>query len=283
MTVSIFLDDAGKDLEKRAAGKRVALVFHLKIKRSEDYLSWLRESANQCGGERLFRVQADPVAREGMWLDEILIDEFPSPKAALSFMATHGEALRRHCESWAVLAVVPESPWLFRMVRWMSRLIQVFKGVRDTGTPAAGWAAENTAIWPDQAQMAVARSQSLDDPLFVYNLNKYKAVAEYQGEVESEPSVSGKEAYDRYAKLAGFELMRRGAFPVYGGTPVCLLAGEPDCMLQDNWDKFIFVRYPQRRNLLATIEGDAFGESQKHRDAGLARVAIFMASPVGSS
>jgi len=48
-------------------------------------------------------------------------------------------------------------------------------------------------------------------------------------------------------------------------------------MLADRWDHFIFVRYPQRRNLLATIESDEFHKGEIHRDAGLERVAIFMA------
>jgi hypothetical protein len=49
-------------------------------------------------------------------------------------------------------------------------------------------------------------------------------------------------------------------------------------MLADRWDKFIFVRYPQRRKLLATIESDEFSKGEHHRDAGLERVDIFMAN-----
>lgn len=90
----------------------------------------------------------------------------------------------------------------------------------------------------------------------------------------------GQQAYDRYAKIAGFELLRRGAFPVYGGKPICLLDGDKDGMLADRWDKFIFVRYPQRRNLLAIIESDEFNNGQVHRDAGLERAVIFMTSEI---
>ena len=50
-------------------------------------------------------------------------------------------------------------------------------------------------------------------------------------------------------------------------------------MLVNYWDHFIFVRYPQRRNLLATIESEEFHKGEVHRDAGLERVAIFMAKP----
>lgn len=129
-------------------------------------------------------------------------------------------------------------------------------------------------------QMAVARSQNLDEPLFVYNLNKNKTVADYQPPEAGGEQVSGQQAYDRYAKIAGFGLLRRGAFPVYGGKSICLLDSDDDCMLADRWDKFIFVRYSQRRNLLAIIESDEFSKGQVHRDAGLERAVIFMASEI---
>ena len=41
-----------------------------------------------------------------------------------------------------------------------------------------------------------------------------------------------------------------------------------------------FVSYPQRRNLLATIESDEFHKGEVHRDAGLERVAIFITKKV---
>jgi hypothetical protein len=163
------------------------------------------------------------------------------------------------------------------VVKIISWFVRLFKGVTDKGIPTATWKAENTAVWPDESQMKVARAQDLDEPLFVYNLNKYKTVAEYKDFDKDAKKISGKEAYDRYSKIAGFELLRRGAYPVYGGKPICLFAGREDCMLADSWDHFIFVRYPQRRNLLATIESDEFHKGEVHRDAGLERVAIFMA------
>jgi hypothetical protein len=163
------------------------------------------------------------------------------------------------------------------LVKVFSWFVRFFKGITDKGIPTANWKAKNSVVWPDENQMKVARAQDLDEPLFVYNLNKYKPVADYKDSVEGAKKISGKEAYDRYSRIAGFELLRRGAYPVYGGKPLCLFASREDCMLADNWDHFIFVRYPQRRNLLATIESDEFHRGAVHRDAGLERVAVFMA------
>lgn len=276
MSFSIDKESFRKALEE-AGTRKVALVHHLKIIDLNGYGKWLRESKNSFNSKRLFRVKADPVAREGMLIDEIVIDEFPSIQAAFKFLSTFDETLSRVCAEHTVLAIKPEPSVTFYMVKIISMVVRLFKGVTDKGIPTATWKAENNTVWPDENQMTVARAQDLDEPLFVYNLNKYKPNAEYNDCYEDAKEISGKEAYERYSKIAGFELLRRGAYPVYGGKPICLFGSHKDCMLADRWDHFIFVRYPQRRNLLATIESDEFHKGEVHRDAGLERVAIFMA------
>lgn len=273
--MDLSTEDSSGMLEKCAGKNKVALIFHLKIDDFEGYKVWFDESKSKFGSRRMFRVKADPAPREGMEIDEIVIDEFPSSQSALEFMSAFGADLKKICSNHAVLAIVPEPSATFRIVKAISWLVQLFKGVKDYGIPSTNWKAPNTSVWPDEYQMDVARSQNLDESLFVYNLNKNRAVAEYQTP-EVGRQISGQEAYDRYAKIAGYELLRRGAFPVYGGKPICLLETQSNCMLADRWDKFIFVRYPQRRNLLAIIESDEFVKGQIHRDAGLERVAIFM-------
>ena len=272
---SLDNESCRKVLEK-AGSSKVAFVYHLKIKDPNDYKKWLNESENSFSGKRLYRVKADPVAREGMLVDEILIDEFPSLKEGLDFMSAFGDVLEQVCSEHVILAIKPEPSIIFHLVKCVSWLIRLLKGTNDKGTPTANWSAENSAVWPDDRQMEVARAQDLDEILFVYNLNKYKSVAEYKDFNENGKNVSGKEAYDRYSKIAGFELLRRGAYPVYGGHPLFLFDTRKDSMLADRWDHFIFVRYPQRRNLLATIESDEFHKGEVHRDAGLQRSAVFM-------
>jgi hypothetical protein len=267
-------------LENGAGNSKVALIFHLKITDFDAYKNWLDQSKNKLSSKRLYRVKVDPAPREGLEIDEIVIDEHNSAQKAIEFMSAFGGDLKKVCSDVTVLAIVPEPAVTFRIVKAVSWLIQLLKGVEDSGIPSVNWKAENTAVWPDEYQMTVARSQNLDKPLFVYNLNKNKAVADYRSSEFGDEQISGQQAYDRYAKIAGFELLRRGAFPVYGGKPVCLLDGDKDCMLADQWDKFIFVRYPQRRNLLSIIESAEFSKGQVHRDAGLERAVIFMASEI---
>jgi|GEM_PF-1314262 len=257
----------------------IALIHHLQIKDGTAYNNWMRKSKDlleSMAGNRFFNLSVDPVPREGMYVDEIVIDEYPSAEAALkSATATQAE-LMDSCKNVTILAIQPEAPLKFRIVRIAAWLMHLVKGINDSGTPTANWKANNTAVWPDEQQMAVARKQDLDRPLLVYNLNKNRTVALYQDAPPDSRPCSGEAAYERYSKIAGSQLLRRGAYPVYGGKPIGILIGSADSMLADTWSKFILVYYPQRRNLLAMIEGDEFKSGQRHRDAGLERVAIFM-------
>ena len=152
------------------AGKdKVALIFHLKISDVEAYKIWLNNSKNKLGSKRLFRVKTDPAPREGMDIDEVVIDEHLSSKCALEFMSSFGNELKSSCSTITVLAITPDSPVTFYLIKAISWLVQLFKGIKDSGVPTAHWKAENTAVWPDEFQMQVARNQNLDDPIFVYN------------------------------------------------------------------------------------------------------------------
>ncbi|MGI0117677.1 Dimeric alpha-beta barrel [Zooshikella sp. RANM57] len=267
-------------LEKEVGRGKIALVFHISVNDVAGYQHWLTESQNKFNSRRLYCVNIDPAPREGMLIDQLVIDEFASVQLASEFMSVYGDALKALCSIYAVLAVKPEPLMTFCVVRVISWFIRLFKGVQDKGPLTSNWSADNIAVWPDKKQMEVARNQDMDKTLYVYNLNKYRIEADYPPSANINKPISGSDAYDRYAKIAGFELLRRGAFPVYGGKPMGLVDGEPDCMLADHWDKFIFVRYPKRQNLLTLIESEAFQQGQIHRDAGLERAAIFLGEPV---
>ena len=223
-------------------------------------------------------MSVDPIAREGLWVDEIFIDEYENGARAIEGYEATIDELVKVAEDVTVMVVEPEPRSLFRKIGFMARVVSFVFGARDSDHPTNTWKADNTAIWPDTDQMTAARAKPLDDPLFVYNLNKNRPIAEYgdTGAKEKEEEVSGEVAYSRYAKVAGFQLLRRGAHPVYGGTPLGFLRCDEESMLADEWSHFIFVRYPQRRNLLSIIEGKEFSAGQHHRDAALERVAIFM-------
>jgi hypothetical protein len=102
----------------------LAVVYHLKISDSNGYDKWLNESKDNFGCKRLFRVKADPVAREGMLIDEIVIDEFPSIQAAFEFFSAFDETLDQVCAEYTVLAIEPEPSVTFRIVKIISWFIR---------------------------------------------------------------------------------------------------------------------------------------------------------------
>ncbi len=263
-----------KSLEEVEA-KKVAFVYHFKIKDADIYKEWLKESSHNFGCKRLFQIRPDPVPREGMRLDELVIDEFSSVQEAFDFNAAFEDIFQYFCSEYAVLAIKPEPSRTFLTVKGISWLIRLYKGYNDPAVSTT-WQNKNSSIWPDEEQMKVARFQNSDEPLFVYNLNKYKSVADYNGILKDSPKLTGKEAYDRYSKMVSFELLRRGAYPVYGGKPVCLFGKSDTCVLADDWDHFILVRYPQRRNLFSLLESEDFQNGMVHREAGLSRAVVLM-------
>ncbi|MGB3212284.1 MAG: hypothetical protein WBB19_16400 [Desulforhopalus sp.] len=123
-----------KALEE-AGARKVAFVYHLKIRDSNGYNKWLSESKNSFSSKRLFRVKADPVAREGMLMDEIVIDEFPSTQEAFGFMSTFDDTLKQVCSEYTILTILPEPSVTFHLVKGISWLVRLFKGVNDIGTP----------------------------------------------------------------------------------------------------------------------------------------------------
>jgi len=76
--------------QKVSPKNRVALIYHLQIKDKEAFGNWSTNSLellNSMGGHRLFNISVDPVPREDMLIDEIIIDEYPSTEIALKYVA----------------------------------------------------------------------------------------------------------------------------------------------------------------------------------------------------
>lgn len=270
---------ANRDILKQInQSDRIALIYHVERSESNTCREWLAMSdvvLEKYSGKWVYGVEVDPVSREGLHINEINIYEFSAVEGAEAFFSETKTNLTQCVTNVTVLAVCPESKAKMLLVRLISKLLSTVKGIRDPENPPSTWKPNNNRVWPDEQQMSVARKQVMNEPILVYNLNKNKEIAQYDDKQADTPLCSGAEAYERYSKAAGPLLLRRGAYPVYGGKPLGVLYGAKN-MLYDDWDKFILVYYPQRRNLLSMIESEEYQASQYHRDAGLDRVAIFI-------
>ncbi len=98
-----------------------------------------------------------------------------------------------------------------------------------------------------------------DGPIWMLNLMKYRAVADY-GE-EGGPAVSGKDADDAYAPVKVLEDI--GAMIAVFGDVTRQVDGEPA------WDRIAVVRYPTRHSFFAMQERDDFKKKYVHKKAGM--------------
>ncbi len=108
-----------------------------------------------------------------------------------------------------------------------------------------------------------------DGPVFMVNLMKYRAVADYPGGEAG--ALSGREADDLYAPTA--ILHEIGARIVFAGDVERQLLGQP------TWDRVAVVRYPSRRAFLDMQRRSDFQEKHVHKDAGMEQSIVMACLP----
>jgi uncharacterized protein (DUF1330 family) len=98
------------------------------------------------------------------------------------------------------------------------------------------------AFMPDDATLARLRNASLDGPVVMLNLLRYR-----------EPG--GREAFARYGAITGPLIERSQGRLLYGGTAGPELAGPgPD----PGWHDVLLVRFPSARHFLDMIESETY-------------------------
>ena len=115
---------------------------------------------------------------------------------------------------------------------------------------------------PEQAMAFFAADDGA--PMCMVNLLKFKDRAEYAD--GSEPELSGREAYARYAAGVQLCLAAAGGSVRFSGAVTGLLLGE----VEELWDMVAIAEYPSRKAMLAMVQSPEYQAITKHRDAGLA-------------
>ena len=103
-----------------------------------------------------------------------------------------------------------------------------------------------------------------DGPMCMVNLLKFRAKAAYPD--GSEPDLTGREAYLRYAAGVGACLEAVGGKVRFRGAVTGLLLGE----VEELWDMVAIAEYPSRKAMMAMVQSPEYQAIAKHRDAGLA-------------
>lgn len=101
-------------------------------------------------------------------------------------------------------------------------------------------------------------------PICMVNLLKFKDKATYAD--GSEPELTGREAYMRYAEGVRACLAAVGGTVRFNGAVTGLLLGE----VEDLWDMVAIAEYPARKAMMAMVQSPEYQAITKHREAGLA-------------
>ena len=121
------------------------------------------------------------------------------------------------------------------------------------------------AVMPNEAQLKEFNEQGAEKPIFMVNLLKFKEKAEYEDGRDTD--LTGEQAYAIYSEEVIEHLKKVGGEVSFGGSINRLMLGE----VEELWDKAFIVKYPSKKAMLKMVTDPDYLESNKHREAGLAR------------
>ncbi|MEQ9143166.1 MAG: DUF1330 domain-containing protein [Parvibaculaceae bacterium] len=119
------------------------------------------------------------------------------------------------------------------------------------------------ALRPDEAQVKEWMSGSVEGPVVMVNLLKFREKAQYAD--GRDPGLSGQEAYQRYGAEVSRIVEDLGGRLIYGGAVTMTLIGQ----VAEDWDMIALVEYPSRKAMMDMTMSDRYREIEVHRDAGL--------------
>lgn len=119
-------------------------------------------------------------------------------------------------------------------------------------------------LYPNEEQLKGFSEPGPDGPIFMVNLLKFRARAEYPDGRES--VLSGEEAYALYGEGVTKLLAEAGGAVVFDGRVERLMLGE----VEELWDRVAIAMYPSRAAMLEMMSSPGMQEIAIHRQAGLA-------------
>lgn len=119
--------------------------------------------------------------------------------------------------------------------------------------------------------MTLATSAADDGPVWMVNLMKYRAVADYADGRAS--TITGREADDLYAPID--TLTEIGASPVFLGDVEQQLLGDAPV-----WDRVAVVKYPSGKSFIDMLSRPKFQKSHEHKDAGMEQTIVMGCRPL---
>ena len=118
-------------------------------------------------------------------------------------------------------------------------------------------------LQPTGDQVRAFRDRKTGEPIFMLNLLKFKAKAEYKD--RRKVDLTGRQAYALYG--AGFDTVMAplGTEIIYSGDIKGFLIG----FGEDDWDSVALIKYPSTDVMLNMFRNESYQEIQIHREAAL--------------
>ena len=132
-----------------------------------------------------------------------------------------------------------------------------------------------TQILPNAMAAAAAVAGASGQPIFMFNLLRYNARAEY-GDGSTLPPCSGREAYfGRYVPVFGALAEGTGIKPFWIGNVVAGIVEPAD----EQWDDVAIVGYPSFEAFRSLVESEEYmASADAHRSAALADWRLIVTS-----
>ncbi len=123
---------------------------------------------------------------------------------------------------------------------------------------------ENHVYPRDPEQIAAMQEPGPHGPIYMVNLLKFKAKAEYTDGRETD--LTGREAYQIYGRAVSEIIQDFGGHVVFAADVTNLSLGR----VEDLWDEVAIACYPKRAALVAMSTSEPWRKAAVHREAGLA-------------
>ncbi|MDC1368552.1 hypothetical protein N8290_03215, partial [Pseudomonadales bacterium] len=104
------------------------------------------------------------------------------------------------------------------------------------------------SVYPNEAQLKGFFEPGAEGPIFMVNLLKFKARAEYEDGRASD--LTGEQAYNLYGAAVSMLLKEFGGGAIFSGTVERLMLGE----VEELWDKVAIAMYPSRQAMLEMMQ-----------------------------
>ncbi|MFT5012796.1 MAG: hypothetical protein ACJAX5_000700 [Patiriisocius sp.] len=133
------------------------------------------------------------------------------------------------------------------------------------------------SVVPNPEQIAGFFEPGPEGPIYMVNLLKFKAKAEYEDGRET--TLTGREAYDIYAAAVSQLLKEFGGGGIFAADVERLMLGE----VEELWDEVAIAMYPSRKAMLNMMQSPTMQDISIHRAAGLSgQINIETAGAIGS-